>query len=159
MEIEKNEVILQSEKETHRYGYRLKIIITMKKTIFTLAALAVLVSSCQESLKERCAREAKEFNEKKCPVKVMDGVTIDSLVFERATLTLHYYYTFSGLSDNKAVIDKLNPRKLLVDEVRNSTSIRAYKEAGYNFHYTYWSASTKKPLADVVVTKKEYGGK
>ena len=131
----------------------------MKKMIFTLAALAVIASSCQESLEERCAREAKEFNEKKCPVKVTDGVTIDSLVFERSSLTLHYYYTFRGLSDNKDIIDKLNPRKLIVDEVRNSTSIRAYKEAGYNFHYTYWSASTKKPLADVVVTKKEYSQK
>ncbi|MGM9718706.1 MAG: hypothetical protein ACI3YQ_10700 [Prevotella sp.] len=131
----------------------------MKKTIFTLAAMAMLAFSCQESLEDRCEREAKEFNEKKCPAKVTDGVTIDSLVFERSTHTLHYYYTFSGLSDNKAVIEKLNPRKLLIDEIRNSTTIRAYKEAGYNFHYTYWSASAKKPLADVMVTEKEYSQK
>ena len=99
-----------------------------------MAAMLIAVS-CQESLEDRCAREAKEYNDKKCPAKVLDGVTIDSLVFDRSTHTLNYYYTFSGMSDNKEMMSKINPRKILVDELRNSTKVQAYKEAGYNFHY------------------------
>ena len=120
-----------------------------------MAAMLIAVS-CQESLEDRCAREAKEYNDKKCPAKVLDGVTIDSLVFDRSTHTLNYYYTFSGMSNNKEMMSKINPRKILVDELRNSTKVQAYKEAGYNFHYIYFSASTREKLADILVTEKDY---
>ena len=81
-------------------------------------ATMLIAVSCQESLEDRCAREAKEYNDKKCPAKVLDGVTIDSLVFDRSTHTLNYYYTFSGMSDNKEMISKINPRKILVTPQR-----------------------------------------
>ena len=128
----------------------------MKKNIFAMVAAVLLGVSCQESLDDRCERETREFNEKKCPAKIAEGVTIDSLVFEKEKRTLHYFYTFSGKVDDQEVINKANPRKLLVDEVRNSTSIKTYKDNGFNFRYTYWSASTKKKLADVTVTEKDY---
>ena len=128
----------------------------MKKTVLSLSTAMLLGISCQESLDERCERETREFNEKKCPAKIADGVTIDSLVFEKEKRTLHYFYTFSGTADDQDIINKANPRKLLIDEVRNSTSIKTYKDNGFSFRYTYWSASTKKKLADVTVTEKDY---
>ena len=54
----------------------------MKRTVFLLAIVALLVA-CQESLEDRCAREAKEYTEKKCPTLVIKDVTLDSLRFER----------------------------------------------------------------------------
>lgn len=128
----------------------------MNKVFFTLAAAMLALASCQESLEDRCARECKEYNEKKCPAKVSENISIDSLVFERKSHTLHYYYTFSGEADNPEVIRKINPKKVLIDEVRNSTHVKTYKDAGYRFHYTYFSASSKKKLADVLVTEKDY---
>ena len=97
---------------------------TSLATVVVLAVITLLSASCQESLEERCARESREFNEKKCPAKVADGVMLDSLIFERENHTLHYYYTFSGKADDPEAIEKLNPRKILIDEVRNSTSIQ-----------------------------------
>lgn len=38
-----------------------------------MAAMLIAVS-CQESLEDRCAREAKEYNDKKCPAKVLDEI-------------------------------------------------------------------------------------
>ena len=55
----------------------------MKRTVFLLAIVALLVA-CQESLEDRCAREAKEYTEKKCPTLVIKDVTLDSLRFEKA---------------------------------------------------------------------------
>lgn len=139
-----------------------KMRIKKRNVVVSLATVAVFIgttmfsASCQESLEERCARESKEFNEKKCPAKVSEGVMLDSLVFERESHTLHYYYTFSGIADSPKAIQQLNPRKILIDEVRNSTSIKTYKDAKYSFHYTYSSASTKKVLADVLITEKDY---
>lgn len=133
-----------------------KIVFASLATVFVLTWTSMLTTSCQESLEERCARESKEFNEKKCPAKVADGVMLDSLVFERESHTLHYYYTFSGIADDPKAMEQMNPRKILIDEVRNSTSIKTYKDAKYKFHYTYHSASRKTILADVVVTEKDY---
>ena len=40
----------------------------MKKTFLLLTTMMMVVlTSCQETLEERCAREAKEFTEKNCP--------------------------------------------------------------------------------------------
>ena len=129
----------------------------MKYFVCAVAAIATLsLTSCQESLEDRCARECNEYNTKKCPAKISEGITIDSLVFERASHTLHYYSTFSGLADNPEVVNGINPRKVLIDEVRNSPNIKTYKDAGYNFHYTYFSASRKSKLADVLVMEKDY---
>lgn len=128
----------------------------MKKFIFTVMA-AFALTACQESLEDRCAREAKEYTEKKCPVQINPSTTIDSMTFDKATHTVHYHYTLSGAGDNPEVISKLNPRKILIDELKNSTSVRGYKEAGYSFAYTYYSASNKgKKLFDVLIKEKDY---
>lgn len=156
MKYQKYGVILQRIFKVITRNLNMGNLRTLLATFVVLAVITLLSASCQESLEDRCARESREFNEKKCPAKVAEGVMLDSLIFERENHALHYYYTFSGKADNTEVIEKLNPRKILIDEVRNSTSIKTYKDAGYKFHYTYHSASKKTILADVVVTEKEY---
>ncbi|MBP3511845.1 MAG: hypothetical protein J6K19_07415 [Prevotella sp.] len=128
----------------------------MKKILF-LSAMACCLCACQESLEDRCAREAKDYTAKKCPAQVGSNVTIDSLIFERASHTMHYYYTLSGNADNPEAIAAADVRKALLDEVKNSTSIKTYKDNGYRFAYTYYSQKDHgKVLFNVTFTEKDY---
>lgn len=122
-----------------------------------MAGIAFLACSCQDSLEERCAKECREYTVKKCPAPLTEDIVIDSLTFEAATHTMHYYYTVRGVADDPKAFAKINATKMMKDEVRNATSLRLYKEAGYSFAYTYWSSANKgQVLCDVVVTKKDY---
>lgn len=128
----------------------------MKKILLTASAV-LLLAACQESLEEKCAREAKTYTEKKCPAPINENTQIDSLAFEASTHTLHYYYTLSGNADDKQLIEKVNPRQALLEEVKNATAMKLYKEAGYNFSYTY--RSKKNPneiLFETTITLKDY---
>lgn len=128
----------------------------MKKIFYTMLA-AALLTACQESLEDRCEREAKEYTAKKCPAPVGENTVIDSLVFERATHTMHYYYTLSGNADNPEAIIGETVRKALLDQIKNSTAVKAYKDNGYSFAYTYHSAKTKgKVLFSATITEKDY---
>lgn len=128
----------------------------MKKTICIMLA-AMALTACQESLEDRCAREAKEYTEKKCPAPVGENTVIDSLVFERDTHTMHYYYTLSGNADNPKALSAVDARGLLLNQIKNATSVKTYKDNGYNFAYTYHSAKDKgKVLFSVTLTEKDY---
>lgn len=119
--------------------------------------VAAMLTACQESLEDKCAREAKAYTEKNCPAPVGENTTIDSLTFERGTHTIHYYYTLSGNADNPDVVSRVNVKKVLLDEVKNATSMKAYKDAGYNITYTYQSAKNKNvKLFEATFTKKDY---
>lgn len=125
--------------------------------LMSMIGIGTLLCSCQDSLEERCAKECKDYTEKKCPALLTNGIVIDSVIFENDSHTMHYYYTVSGVADNSENFAKLNAKKLMKDEVRNATSLRLYKEAGYSFGYTFLSASSKgQVLCDIVVTKKDY---
>lgn len=128
----------------------------MKKIPFVLIA-ALALAACQESLEDRCAREASEYTRKKCPSPIGENITIDSVAFQRETHTMCYYYTLSGDADNSAVIAKVDPRKALLEEVRNATSTKAYKDAGYSFKYTYMSKKEPgKVLFTTTFTSHDY---
>ncbi len=127
------------------------------KRILYLSVLACCLCACQESLEDRCAREAKDYTDKKCPAQVGPNITIDSLIFERSSHTLHYYYTLNGNADNEKVIASADVRKALLNEVKNSTSIKTYKDNGYRFAYTYYSQKDQgKVLFNAVFTEKDY---
>lgn len=128
----------------------------MKKMILSLAVLSML-AACHESLEDRCAREVKEYTQKKCPAMIAETVRIDSLAFEKDTHTVHYYYTLIGKVDNARVVAMNNPRKSLIKEVKNATSMETYKDAGYSFSYTYWSESHPgQKLFETTITQKDY---
>lgn len=128
----------------------------MKKSLFITIAV-LLCASCQESLEDRCAREAKDYTEKKCPAAINEFTRIDSLTFDKATHTMHYYYTLSGNADNAEAVAQTNPRELLVNEVRNMTAMEIYREAGYSFAYSYRSASNPTMiLFETTIEKKDY---
>ena len=111
----------------------------MKGIVVTLMAGAMLLTACQESLEDRCAREAKEFTEKNCPRAVDKEIVLDSMTFEKTTHTISYLYTLNGTLDDPQRIDSTHFRELLLMEVKNSTNLKLYKDEGYAFRYAYYS--------------------
>lgn len=129
------------------------------KRLFYFALVLALCSSCHRSLEDRAAQECKEYTEKKCPTPVVDNVRLDSMVYESTTRTIHYYNTLVGMADNRLVIDKQQGklRQALKEGLRSDAGTKAYKDAGFNFQYTYHSE--KKPsevLFDATYTTKDY---
>ena len=114
----------------------------MKKLI-TLLAISTIFLACQESLEDRCAREAKTYTEKHCPVKVAPDIIFDSMAFDKSSHIISYAYTVSGVLDDAEVINRNMPRERLLMEVKNSPHLQLYKEAGYSFRYIYYSAKNK----------------
>ena len=128
----------------------------MKKYLLILVCVGLL-SACQESLEDRCAREAREYTEKNCPVRLDNTTTLDSMTFERDTHTLHYYYRLTGVADRDDILQETNAVDALRKELKNTTTLRVYKENKYRFAYTYRSEKDpQKILLDVVFTEKDY---
>jgi len=130
----------------------------MKKSLF-LAFMALPLAACQQSLEEKAAEEARMYTEKNCPARLAENLISDSLTFEADTHTLHYYYTLTGEGDTAALSNQEEARQQLLNALKNTTSMMAYKEEGYRFAYTYHSQ--KKPntiIFETVFGKKDYAG-
>ena len=79
------------------------------------------------------------------------------MTFEAETHTLHYYYRLTGIADNDSILKFIDVIGMLKNEVKNTTSLRVYKENNYRFAYTYHSEKDpQKVLLDVVFTEKDY---
>ena len=128
----------------------------MKKVIlFVLAAL--VLGACQESLEDKCARECVEFTKRKCPSAVAQDMIVDSMTFDRASHTIHYYYKLTGNSDRTDAYEKSQAKELLKNALKNTTQLMAYKEEGYNFRYIYYSEKNPQTVyLDVLLTEKDY---
>jgi len=127
------------------------------KKLWVLSAIMLLLTACQESLEDRCARETKEYTRKNCPAKMDNNIILDSLTFERETHTLHYYYKLTGFADQDSIVKNLDAVNILKSELRNTTTLKLYKDNHYRFAYTYRSEKDpKKVLLDVVLTDKDY---
>jgi ADP-ribose pyrophosphatase YjhB (NUDIX family) len=106
-------------------------------------AFIALLSACQETLEERCAREAITYTKKNCPLQIDAYTVMDSMMFDASSHTIVYAYTLNGQLDDTTFINKQMPKERLLKEVKNSTHLKLYKEAGYNFRYSYFSAKKK----------------
>ena len=127
------------------------------KKIIVFATLALFLTACQESLEDRCARDAKTYTAKNCPAKMEENIILDSLTFERATHTLHYYYRMTGLADKENALDTAAAAQILRDGLKNTTAMKVYQDNGYNFTYTYRSEKDpKKTIFEVALTEKDY---
>ena len=126
-----------------------------KILLFTTAIL--LLTACQESLEERAQRVMQEYSDKNCPMQVHECIMMDSCAFEMETHTLHYNYTFMGSMDNDSTMNTTAMRDLLLQKLKNETSTRIFKEAGYTFKYTYYSEQHPgKVLFESTMTKEDY---
>jgi PBP1b-binding outer membrane lipoprotein LpoB len=128
----------------------------MKKSILFVLT-AIVFAACQESMEDRCEREAKAFTRKNCPAMITPEIMMDSMTFERASRTIHYYYKLTGLSDRSNAYNKEEATKNLKEALKNTTTVQAYKNEGYNFTYTYRSEKDPKTIwLEVKLTKKDY---
>jgi len=131
------------------------------KNILLFSTALLLLSSCQESLEEKAAREAREVTESKCPMPIGDNMYLDSIVFDIPTLTQTQYFRFTGNSDNDSTVEKIiknnDLKGTLVQELKNTPSYKALINKGITFRYIYGStADTKKTYIDITVTKEDY---
>ena len=129
----------------------------MRKILLLSVALLLLFSSCQESLEKRAQRALQEYSDKNCPIFFGDYVVMDSCAFDIPTLTLNYYYHFRGAMDNDSALQREQMRQTLLDALKNETTTRVYKEASYNFRYTYFSEKEpSKKLFEALFTPEDY---
>ena len=127
----------------------------MKKIVYLFLIMALM--ACQESLDERCARECRDYTQKHCPSLIAKGVTIDSLTFYVPTRTMTYYYTVEGVIDDAEQLKKHDLRGELLKELKNSTSMKTYKDAGYHFRYVYYSTKNSgTKVFDTTFRQKDY---
>ena len=122
------------------YFKKLSIMRIYPKGIMILAS-ALLITACQESLEDRAAREAKEITAKTCPQDIGNGMTYDSITFNRNKKEIHYHYTISGAGDSLELIKSKEQemREQMLEAMRNDLSKKAYKEAGFSFGATIYS--------------------
>ena len=130
----------------------------MRKTILSAIAI-LLLTACQESLEEKCEREAREYTRRNCPAKVEENVVVDSMTFDRNTHTIHYHYRLTGLADKEGALDANQARQLLLKALKNTTALQACKDADYNFAYTYRSEKEpQRTWLDIVLRPEDYKG-
>ncbi len=126
----------------------------MKKLILSLIlaviGLTALTSCHHDTLEDRAEKDVTEFTKRYCPTPYADNQRTDSITFTRTDKTFHYYYTLRDVADNPEVI-RQNKGKLvhaLQEDLNKSTQSKAYKEAGFRFHYVFRSATTGKVLLE-----------
>ena len=131
----------------------------MKHILLCSIIGTALLCSCHESLEQRAQREAREYTEKFCPTPVQNCTRTDSVVFDIATKTYHYYCSATDELDNKKVFD-LNSGKIteaLLANVKEGTSFRPYKNEGFAFQWTIRSDKDKRTVYyDRKFTAKDY---
>lgn len=129
------------------------------RKLFIFCLLGLLIVSCQESLEDRAARELKEYTQKNCPTPVVNDQQIDSATYEAQTRTIRYYYKLYNKTDDERIFAQHGKeiKTQILNELRNNTKAKLYKDAGFNYKYTYRSASDPKTiLFDVKFTQKDY---
>ena len=127
--------------------------------ILTAAIVAMTMTACQESLEQKAAYEAIMYTQQNCPAQMSDNLILDSMVFEADPHTIHYYYTLTASADSVGLFGETQ-RKVLLTDLKNTTALAIYKEAGYRFAYTYHSQ--KNPdvvLFEAIYTEKDYSQK
>ncbi|WP_314286045.1 hypothetical protein [Prevotella pallens] len=127
--------------------------------LFFIAIGCFLLTSCQESLEDKAAKECKEYTKKYCPTPMVNNTRMDSMTYEPQTRTIHYYYSIYNEGDNKANVEanKQLLQQILLNGIKTDTASKLYKEAGFNFRFTYRSGKNPKTiLLDETYKKGQY---
>lgn len=131
----------------------------MNYKLLSLAFAALLLSGCHRTtLEDLAAKTAEEYTERYCPTPIENGQRTDSVTFSRETHTFGYYYSLSGKLDDADIIEK-NEKQIIstiLSSLKDNTSMKEYKQAGYSFHYVMKSSKTGEVLIDKIFTKKDY---
>ena len=130
---------------------------TNMKKIFLLALVFTqALCSCHENLEERAMRECQEETRKNCPRVMSPEMVMDSLAFDKASRTMQCFATVSGSLDTLDLDRKKWLEENLLEGLINETSNKGYKDAGFNFQYTFYSKKTARVLYSFTYSQKDY---
>lgn len=130
---------------------------TNMKKIFLLALVFTqALCSCHENLEERAMRECQEETRKNCPRVMSPEMVMDSLAFDKASRTMQCFATVSGSLDTLDMDRKKWLEENLLEGIINETSNKGYKDAGFNFQYTFYSKKTARVLYSFTYSQKDY---
>jgi hypothetical protein len=126
----------------------------MKKLLYPILLLSVILTACQESREQQFVRSAQELTQR-CPMVINECTVMDSVSYEPATTTYTYYYTVSG-PESEILQAIQQTAAQMGDNIRNSVELKPQKEAGVTFRYVYHAPVTGKTLGDVTVRPSDY---
>jgi hypothetical protein len=108
----------------------------------------IFLSSCQESLEDKAARQAKEYTERYCPTPVINYSRTDSVVFDKKRNVYIYYLSFCDMLDDSEIIEENRDKitDMLTQSVRESTGLKNFIEAGFKFEYVCHSEKEPKKV-------------
>lgn len=135
------------------------IIIAKMKRILLLAVIAASLASCHhETLEDQAEAMATDYTERYCPTPVIDMQRTDSVAFDRDTRTFNYYYTLTDRADDAEAVNTVRKKigATLLGELKENTSMKVFKDAGFAFHYVFRSQQSKRVLLDLKLTAKDY---
>lgn len=127
----------------------------MKKLLFLLFALVAL-TACQESIKDRAERDARETTAKRLPIRMNDQGTLilERISFDKTTLVWKEDFLLDVAATN---VDWQMVREALLKELKNQPSYKPYLEHGFVFSYIYCDMSNPKDtVANITFTDKDY---
>ena len=130
-----------------------------RKGIILLGFIALSLTSCHRTtLEDQAENMANKYTERYCPTPVQDMQRTDSVTFDRKTHTLAFYFTLTDKADDPNNVDKMKGMitKTLLDELKENTNLKVYKDAGYNFRYIFRSQKNKKVLYEKNFSKRNY---
>lgn len=144
----------------------------MKKTFLTILLTVTALTAChKQTFDERVEDEVIQFNEKQAPKRMDAYTTFDSMAYDRQALELSYYYTIdydfnAQLFTDEEVWNEIwqekrgevqtQLREELLRNLQSSIQLKAYKEHGLTFHYTYYLKRTGETVVDCAFTPEDY---
>lgn len=125
----------------------------MKHKMIALAMCAALTASCQKSLEEKAADDAREYTARECPREIAEDIRQDSMAFDKDSRTLVYYYTLQGRLDDKQEQQRHTDEYAiqLRQSVNSAPSLKNYVDAGFRFRYVYRSEKNGETILDLTI--------
>lgn len=105
--------------------------------------ISLCLMGCQENIRDRAEREAKEFTLKNCPTPAYNDCITDSLVYDKKSDTHYTYVRFTGDNDNSEAINshKDEIREAIRKSLLADAKLKPFIEEGFNFEYVCRSYS------------------
>lgn len=109
---------------------------------------------------ERETGTLHDFNRMKCPMKIDEYTTMDSMWYDSISRTLYYDYTITGILDNDSLYMDRETMKLMRNTTKrnikdNSEIVEERDKEKLDFRFRYFSAATKKILVDITIKNNE----
>lgn len=130
----------------------------MRRIALLVVPLVALCACHHETLEDKAQKIADDYTERYCPTPEQDMTITDSITFDRAALTFNYYYTLTDRADDAKAISMVSGkiRSTMLQQLKDNTSMKVFKDAAYRFHYIYRSKKTGDVLFETYFTQKDY---